>query len=144
MLMQDCPKGLINQLILVNYSMRTRQYAFQQCRAIDWVTSVPVQKLGVNVTARPYPPSVLQNSTVRLLPTFRCLWLDFVTCLFTVFHARACSGRAQPTPPVTCKTDVLQVAPPSFMMPGQRDAKIKHELVPIPANGFIVKMGIQG
>ena len=59
--------------------------------------------------------SFLQNSAVRLLPTFRCLWLDFVTCLFAVFHARAYSGRAQPTPPVTCKTDVLQVAQFEFL-----------------------------
>jgi len=41
--------------------------------------------------------SFLQNSAVRLLPTFRRLWLDFVTCLLAIFYARDCSGRAQHT-----------------------------------------------
>jgi len=41
--------------------------------------------------------SFLQNSAVRLLLTFRRLWLDFTTCSLTIFYARACSGWAQPT-----------------------------------------------
>jgi len=30
----------------------------------------------------------LQNSAVRLRPTFRRLWLDFTTCLLTIFYTK--------------------------------------------------------
>ena len=34
---------------------------------------------------------LLAKVGVHLLPPFCCFWLDFVTCLFTMSHARACA-----------------------------------------------------
>jgi len=55
--------------------------------------------------------SFLQNSALTSAPALPRPLAGFSN-LFVVsmLHARVCSGRAQPTPPVTCKTDVLQVA----------------------------------